>query len=148
MDFAEENPMTFATGWYGGSVPGNGWHTSESAKGLYDPCPVGYRVPDGGENGFWATAYVNSSVDSENRGMCWNLADCETLAWYPVVGNRYSGSGNLVEVGNYSYCWTSSISPTQTRAYTLRFSVFGKADYAYYGNGSCGDGCSVRCVRE
>ena len=51
MDFAEENPMTFATDWKGGNVPGYAWHTSGSEKGLYDPCPVGYRVPDGGDNG-------------------------------------------------------------------------------------------------
>ena len=81
MDYAEENPTTFIkSNWTGGSVPGNGWHTSESVKGLYDPCPAGYRVPDGGDNGFWATALGTSSnawnsaiMKWTNNGFTWTI---------------------------------------------------------------------------
>ena len=148
MDYAEENPTTFIkSNWYGGSVPGNGWHTSESAKGLYDPCPVGYRVPDGGENGFWATANVKSTGDSTNRGMYWTLADGETTAWYPAVGYRSYASGSLIDVGERGYCW--SASPYPSNAY-YAFHLF----FYYYGNvypasnDHRGYGYSVRCVRE
>lgn len=146
MDFAEENPMTFATGWYDGSVPGEGWHTSESEKGLYDPCPVGYRVPDGGDNGFWATALGTSSPtltgtkwDSTNSGRHWTLADGTTAAWYPAVGYRYYDSGSLSNVGYLGYYWSAS-----------------GASYLYFESGDVnpaddyhrGYGFSVRCVRE
>ena len=120
MDFAEENPMTFATGWKGGSVPGEGWHTSESEKGLYDPCPVGYRVPDGGENGFWATALGTSSQtstgtnwDSTNSGRHWTLADGTTAAWYPAVGYR-SILGELSIVSGNDYYWSASPLPSDS----------------------------------
>ncbi|MBR5200529.1 MAG: fimbrillin family protein [Alistipes sp.] len=149
MDFAEENPMTYATGWYGGNVPVNGWHTSESAKGLYDPCPVGYRVPDGGENGFWATANVKATGDKSNCGMYWTLADGETTAWYPVVGYRDSGSGSLSYVGDRSCCWSATPQPSSTsQAYYLSFNYLGGFSSVVLNNGSRGYGYSVRCVKE
>ncbi|MBR5883636.1 MAG: fimbrillin family protein, partial [Bacteroidaceae bacterium] len=145
-DFAEENPMTFATGWYGGSVLGEGWHTSESEKGLHDPCPVGYRVPDGGAEGFWATAYVATSGGGSDTGMYWELAD-GTHAWYPAIGYRDSGSGALTNVGSYGYCRSASPYPgSSDNAYILDFQINGGVNPAI-GRGR-GYGCSVRCLRE
>ena len=153
MDFAEENPMTFATGWYGGGVPGEGWHTSESGKGVYDPCPVGYRVPDGGENGLWATALGTSSStsagttwDSTNKGRHWPLADGTTAAWYPAVGYRSHSSGALYYVGSNGYYWSASPYPSDSYyAYELCFNNADvrPAKYDYRGQGQ-----SVRCVKE
>lgn len=149
MDFAEENPMTFATGWSGGSVPGGGWHTSESEKGLYDPCPVGYRVPDGGENGFWATAEVKSSGDLTNCGMYWTLADGTTAAWYPAVGYRTYDSGSLFNVGNHGYCWSASPNPSNgLEAYHLHFQYTGNVIHASISYSSRSHGYPVRCVKE
>lgn len=154
MDYAEENPTTFIKSiWTGGSVPGNGWHTSESVKGLYDPCPAGYRVPDGGENGFWATALGTSSGtsagtkwDSTNSGHHWTLADGTTAAWYPAVGCRSYDSGALRNVGWNCGCWSASPYPSSYHnAYRLNFAD-GYVYHASYDNR--GYGSSVRCVRE
>ena len=152
MDYAEENPTTFIkSNWTGGSVPGNGWHTSESVKGLYDPCPVGYRVPDGGKNGFWATAlgtpvnaWNNDIMKWTNSGVTWTLSD-ETTAWYPAVGCRLYSSG-FNHVGSHGYYWSASSDPSNSdQAYYVDFSdsiVYPASDlYLSYG-------CSVRCVRE
>ena len=144
--------MTFATGWYGGSVPGNGWHTSESAKGLYDPCPVGYCVPDGGDNGFWATALGTSSnawnydiMKWTNSGFTWTLSD-ETTAWYPAVGYRSDDSGALYNVGSGGYYWSASPLPSSSsHAYNLSFNSGNVYPANYYNRGS---GYSVRCVKE
>ena len=153
MDYAEENPTTFIkSNWYGGSAPGNSWHTSESVKGLYDPCPVGYRVPDGGENGFWATTLAETTLssatkwDSTNRGRHWTLADGETTAWYPAVGYRNYDSGALLNVGSYGYYWSASPSPSNSyNAYRLSFydgNVYPANDYHR------SHGYHVRCVKE
>ena len=150
MDFAEENPMTFAAGWYGGSVPDYGWHTSESEKGLYDPCPVGYRVPDGGDNGFWATALGTSSYtttgvkgDSTNSGLHWTLADGNTSAWYPAVYYR-NHAGQLAHTFGSPYFSAYPI----TGRYGLLINSVGAHPVddgdSYYSQG----GCSVRCVKE
>ena len=153
MAITIQNPMTFETEWSGGGVPGEGWHTSESEKGLYDPCPVGYRVPDGGDNGFWATALGASSStwtgtkwDSTNIGRHWTLADGTTAAWYPAVGYRFNDSGALYNVGSNGYYWSASPYPSYSNyAYYLHFST-GNVYPANYNSRS--HGYSVRCVRE
>ena len=154
MDYAEENPTTFIkSNWTGGSVPGNGWHTSESVKGLYDPCPAGYRVPDGGEKGFWATALEASSnawnsaiMKWSNSGFTWTLDNEPTAAWYPAVGYRYSDSGALNNVGSRGYYWSASPYPSNSsNAYGLYFT---NGDVYPASNSHRSNGCSVRCVRE
>lgn len=143
MDFSEKNPMTFAIGWTFGRIFTNGWHTSESEKGLYDPCPVGYRVPDGGENGFWAASYVKCVGDSTNLGMYWTLADGETTAWYPAAGYRFEGSGELNNDRLRGFYW--SASSHDAIGYGLYFDY---VDYSLIVEYRFGYGYSVRCVRE
>ncbi len=152
VDYAEENPMTFIcfTEWCTGMGAFESDYTKrwmESKKTMYDPCPVGYRVPDGGENGFWATANVKATGDSTNRGMYWTLADGETTAWYPAVGYRSYDSGSLNYVGEYGYCWSASPYPSNPgSAYDLNFYYHGSVSPASSYNR--GYGYSVRCVRE
>lgn len=159
VDYSEENPMIFiitgaewctGTGSYESDYSKR-WMDSE--KTMYDPCPVGYRVPKGGSDGFQATALGTSSStsagtkwDSTNLGRHWTLADGETTAWYPAVGYRNSDSGALFNVGSYGYYWSASPRPSNGYgAFSLYFNV-GDVDPAnYYYRGS---GYSVRCVRE
>jgi hypothetical protein len=143
MEYAEENPMTFIKEyWNGGSVPGYGWHTSEFAKGLYDPCPMGYRVPNGDENGFWAKALsmssdINTPVYATwgNKGIYLPLADGEATAWYPAAGFR---NPSLLQVGSYGRYWSAEgnyFHFYQSSAYPVQL---GYKQYGY----------SVRCVKE
>ena len=153
MSYAEENPTTFIkSNWEGGNVPGNAWHTSESEKGLYDPCPVGYRVPDGGENGFWAT--VDVEIKSYNYGLTSTLADGVTTAWYPFAGKR-QGNGQLIQVGGYGYLYTASIVGVNSNAkegFASYVQLDGLANYRnsfnQFGSGSKTEGYSIRCIKE
>lgn len=146
--YAEENPMTYiaSSDWCLNSQNIYEIRWTEYEKSLYDPCPVGYRVPDGGENGFWATANVKVTDDSTNCGIYWTLADGETTAWYPAVGFRSRDSGSLGNVGEYGYCWSTSYSPTTVYAYYLTFNYDGYVSPAH--RDYRGYGYSVRCVRE
>ena len=158
INYADENPTTFITSnWQGGSVPGNGWHTSESAKGLYDPCPVGYRVPDGGENGFWATALGTSSStskdtmwDSENCGRHWTLADGITDSWYPSVSYRFDNYGTLSTGSSSGYYWSATLATGSNLPYYLHFGNYSSYVYPSSYGGFCtkSAGLSVRCVKE
>ncbi len=110
--YAEENPMTFITSY---AIQDVAWYKSELAKGMYDPCPVGYRVPDGGNNGIWATvlgtssnAWGSSMIQWTGSGLYLTLADETTAAWYPAVGCRSSDSGSLSNVGYSFYYWSVS----------------------------------------
>ena len=138
---AEANPTTFYKSM---SLPDGSWASSKTA---YDPCPAGWRVPDGGENGFWATALGASGAtwDSTSNGRRWTLADGETTAWYPGVGYRESEYG-LVYGGLRSQYLTVSSDPSRTHyVYYLRID-YDRVDVV---SGACkDDGFSVRCARE
>ena len=155
--YAEENPTTYVTtsgsDWCSQDGEDYAFRWQENKKSLYDPCPYGYRVPKGGNDGFWATALGTSSnawnsaiMKWTNNGFTWTLADGTTAAWYPAVGCRRNDSGALSYVGSYGYYWSASPSPSSSyHAYTLDFNS-GNVNPANSYNRS--NGCSVRCVRE
>ena len=159
VDYAIENPMTFIGGveWCAGTGADDTDYTKrwlESEKTMYDPCPVGYRVPKGGESGFWATALGTSSATSEgttwdetNKGRHWTLAD-GTTAWYPAVGNRNYGSGVLSYVGSHGFYWSASPLPSGSSTRNAHYMIFYDGHTTPAGSYSRGHGFSVRCVRE
>jgi len=161
--YAVAHPTTYITynsdnyDWYytGSSSTDNArWQTSDMKKGLYDPCPAGWRVPDGGSNGVWSKAFgisswwqPTSNWDSTHKGMDFGNTDrtlgTETI-WYSAAGYRYGGGGPLYHAGNNGYYW--SCLPNGYRAYYLYFDdhcgVYpsGRTCRAY--------GFSVRCLSE
>ena len=142
---AEENPMAFYTGM---SLPNGSWQT---VKTVCDPCPTGWRVPEGGNEGVWAKALgtdssANLTYDSANRGIdCSDLfGDAEPI-WYPASGARSYYYGRLESVGNSGGCWSCSPNENKSYAYFLHFnnagSVYPSDDYRSFGK-------SVRCQKE
>jgi len=93
---------------------GNLWR---SEKTIYDPCPVGWRVPDGGEDGVWAKALGPSSYfedsslfDGVNKGINFSgKFGSASVIWYPASGrhNTYGeGLGGVGDHGWYSSCFS------------------------------------------
>lgn len=157
IEYAVANPMVYIKGnsangdWYftGQDVTDNTrWTTSESPKSVYDPCPVGWRVPDGAEGGVWASALGAFPVeyvefDSEKSGIDFSgiFGDAEVI-WYPSV---------------------SAISGRTTRGYYWSASPFGQSSHAWgmsigtkrwgddalsWGSNARSMGCAVRCIKE
>ena len=103
--FESENKDWYYTGDI--SVERSRW---QSSKTIYDPCPPGYRVPDGGNDGIWEKVLPSGTIDmhprysSKNRGFDFGsgiLGDEENsftsdfVCWYPFdVGSQ----------GNYWSC--------------------------------------------
>ena len=154
VEFVTSHPTTFVTG---GSSSSNDWHYSSrdntlwlSEKSIYDPCPLGWRVPDGGDNGVWATAKGSSSsytrsYDSTNEGM--NFSGDFGLAstiWYPAPGYRYDYDGSLSNVSCGGYYW--SVATFDYYACTLNFSDNGEVSPS--SNDHRADARSVRCLQE
>ena len=83
-------------------------------KTIYDPCPAGWRVPDGGNNGIWAKANFPSGTviytyDSSNQGMLFGAGISSPASWYPAAGYRsYYNGGDLMYVGNHGDYWSVS----------------------------------------
>ena len=160
IDFVIQNPMVFVTAdssnhdwYYTGSreTDDTRWTDSSSKKSIYDPCPAGWRVPDGGNDGLWAKA-AGSSVyfydypyDNENGGMNFsNKFSSAGNVWYPAAGFIDSNSALLSGVGVYGCYWTASAYGYA--AYCLYFNESGSvvpADFNYRASAF-----SIRCVKE
>ena len=156
--YATANPTTFIKynssnyDWYytgSSSTDNTRWTTSEKTKSIYDPCPAGWRVPDGGSNGVWSKAlgssYTRPSYDSANEGMniSGKFGSASTI-WYPASGYRYYGGGSLYNVGYSGLYW--SASPYYYYAYYLLFSSSGYVLPS--SNHPRAYGQSVRCLQE
>ena len=157
--YATANPTTFITynssndDWYytgSSSTDNTRWATSESNKSIYDPCPAGWRVPDGGEDGVWSKACGSSPYfegypyDSANEGMNFSgkFGSDQTI-WYPASGCRSSRGGVLNSVGGYGSYWSAS---PDYYAYGLGLSDNGRVTPSYSSVRAFGS--SVRCLQE
>ena len=162
--YATANPTTYITcnsnnyDWYytGGSLTDNTrWTTSSSDKSIYDPCPAGWRVPDGGSKGIWSKAgFGTTTYDSTTRGMSFIISSPFTT-WYPASGYRGAdGRGGLCNVGDFGSYW--SASPSSYYAFNLFFNFTGDVypsgnfigDVYPSGNIIRASGLSVRCLHE
>ncbi len=109
----------------------------QTVKTMYDPCPAGYRVPDGRLNnesrGLWGNAFDLQDYSFNQTGL-WNSEkygfdfagvsannkyflmsrsadDSETVCWYPFTGElSATDKGNLKDVGTYGYYWSCTAS--------------------------------------
>ena len=136
--------MTFYTNM---SLPDGSW---ESTKTVYDPCPAGWRVPEGGGDGVWAkalgtSAFVSLPIDSSKRGINFagTYGDSECI-WYPASGSRNYSLGRLNDVGGYGVYW--SASPNSNNAFSLDFNYLGGVYPSCNYNRAYGN--SVRCLQE
>lgn len=99
--------------------------TGTSVKSVYDPCPVGFKVPDADAfTGFTTKVYSDRpSPSSEVKGN-WNAAD---YGWnftpngksifFPALGWRDPQSGGLSQDWNSGYFWTSAPKSTVSAYY-------------------------------
>lgn len=123
-----------------------------STKTIYDPCPNGWRVSDGGPNGLWckATGTDGQSVfdgpqfDTTHYGTDFGgvFGKASTI-WYPATAYILASDGKIWGQGQYGPYW--SCTPYYNRSYGL---------YVYMGgiqlasNFSRASGYAVRCVKE
>ena len=148
IDYVTANPTTYV---YGISSTDYDWHYDsrdntlwQSSKTIYDPCPSGWRVPDGGEDGVWSKAgFAKTTYDRTNKGISFSISSPSTT-WYPASGYRRYYDGGLSSVGNIGFCW--SVAPSGFSAYSLYFNDNGDVGPAY-GNYRA-YGYAVRCLQE
>lgn len=151
IDYAVANPTTFIKT----ITAGDDWmHTPDnnlwqSSKTIYDPCPSGWRVPEGGGNGVWAKAASESGDfsnkwDSDNKGMDFSgKFGSSSPIWYPAAG-YLAFDGDLTEVGARGGWW--SCTPQGSEAYRLFFQDNGNVGPLAYNPRSVGH--SVRCIKD
>lgn len=124
----------------------NLWKSSDYNKSTYDPCPAGWRIPDGGTYGVWVKAGFDSATyDRENSGMSFSISSPSTT-WYPLSGFRNHGEGRLEWVSYDGRYWAAS-TYYDVYLYTLSLRNSGSSEPM------CRDrrratGASVRCIKE
>ena len=162
IEYVISNPMTFICGnggndWTSASMrPDALWTTSETTKSIYDPCPVGWRVPDGGENGVWSKAqgYLGGSYecpgifDMNNRGVNFSVKfGYSQIIWYPTAGGRIY-NGCIEGTGEYGCYLSASTTPVGSDLVGVYYFYFSKYNKVSLWQNGYRDGGSVRCVQE
>ena len=164
IKYAVAHPTTFITyntankDWYytgDESSLYTRWTGSDHDKSIYDPCPAGWRVPDGGSSGIWSWAFVKTAqfdaeYDSSNYGINFGgvgeskLGNASSI-WYPASGNRSYSDGSLGMVNFYGNYWATT--DNNEGATLLRLLKTGKVTPnvtdVYMANGN-----SVRCCKD
>lgn len=108
------------------------WETIENEKGLYDPCPVGWRVSSSGDDGVWAKAFgissrwvTESNWDAEHFGMDFSTTDYllggSGPIWYPAASMRNHWDGILERVGFSGIYWGCNRNYVKSDAYKMDF---------------------------
>ena len=142
-----------------GSTPDNTRWQHE--KTIYDPCPPGYRVPDGGPEGVWAKAFgtrpsmaINSEkfFDKTNEGYNFGssgnaehkLTDEAAVCWYPMTGFMKG----IYEFKKYNGNYWSCTSAENAESYCLE--VQGNGNYYILSSesGIRKTALAVRCRKE
>lgn len=111
-------------------------------KTIYDPCPIGFKMPNGNTFTYFSTSNV---VGSFANGWKFKRYSGDTVGvFFPVSGYRYGSDGSLDDVGSSGSVWLSS-AYSQYGAYYLYFysSNVNPQDSYYRANGF-----SVRPVQE
>lgn len=160
ISYATQHPTSFITrnssnrDWYytGGSNTDNTrW---QSIKTINDPCPAGWRVPDGGSDGVWAKAGFPSGTviyffNSSDSGMTFGTGISSPATWYPAAGyRREDNGGDIRDTGSHGNYW--SVSPYDRDMVVgisaLYFDQGGTVFTSHYSPSA--SGLSVRCIKE
>lgn len=156
-----QNPQTFYKS--GGDIDNYNWFSADSSKTynlwdanctntgtsdntvvktIYDPCPVGYHMPNGNTFTGFSTSNV---VGSFTNGWYFKKNSSDTTGvFFPASGQRYYSSGSLNNVGSNSCVWLSS-AVDAARVHCLFLSDY---NVSAQGNYPSSFGFSVRPVKE
>ena len=143
------NPLTYFYNFWDANCNSTGAADNESVKTIYDPSPVGFKIPPGraftgftktGSNSEDATQF--NTIGSFTNGWIFKrFTDDAKGNFFAASGYRNRTSGALTIVGGNGLYWSSAAN-SQANAYFLNFNSGG----VYYNNRAYG--FSVRCVRE
>jgi len=152
--YSIKNPMTYICC---DANSGNDWIYAgrnndlwKATKTLYDPCPAGWRVPDGGKESTWKEAESYLGYDANASVAKVTLANGGT-AWYPLNGTIRKDDASLDLVGTFADYWTVETATQTVTCFEINLAVsttssaYGVKPYSY--NKPRGEGHSVRCQK-
>lgn len=159
IEYATTHPTTFINknsynnDWYytgKSSTDKIRWTESSTTKSIYDPCPTGWRVPDGN---IWEKAIGSETkplYNESNKG--YNFSSkfgSSSTIWYPAAGRHYDSSGTLGSTATQGAYWTASNTTLEKYHNEAKYMSLWHDNKIYMG--VCSEratAASVRCVRE
>ncbi|WP_276881571.1 fimbrillin family protein [Bacteroides heparinolyticus] len=156
------NPNTFCTNYYMDNRYYNLWSANNNTtaandhsvvKTIYDPSPVGYKLPPSNVyTGFTTTGQYTSAPSQFNVQGPWNkgwnfhcgLNHSGSTVFFPASGYRISGSAVPYNVGSGAYYWTAGPGNT----YYGRYLSFHPGSVYPLGNLNRSYGFGVRAAQE
>ncbi len=162
IEYTVANPRVFLSYDKNKSRQAMDWLCNESSKAtentrwgvektMYDPCPVGWKVPRATSIGIWKVAGIphavaTPGVDKDNCGITLGDPYCSPETWYPAAGHTGNGNVNSGNEGHYWSCSTTDMGGKSFSAGLFRFTLTDRifsADnaYKYFGK-------SVRCQKQ
>ncbi len=150
LENAIMNPMTFYThtssqDWYSNvaSSGGGSFWTATGAKGVFDPCPEGWRVARRGQLGNFTNMTITSNISDWARG-----AVAKYTGYYPAVGYRLANaSGVPAYMEQRTIFWYAAMSSTPSRGESSTIYIATVLS-ATTSETPRGNGQNVRCERD
>jgi len=144
VKFSVQNPVKFINNanWVGSNAAAS-W--GPVSKTIYDPCPIGYKVPINTTWGSTSTYNPTTNAAAGWNGTASNYQYGVSYGgFYPTAGYRGSATGALNRVGTHGGYWSATIIDSAT-SYYLNF--YGTTIHP--GNtGNKWTGFSVRCIKQ
>jgi len=157
-----KNPTTFMqkiasnNDWYANKKANQNNTLWSSTKTIYDPCPSGYRVPDGGSNGVWCKAFGTNTdwLDyTFDNGLDFGKTDRKLVGsgsdacWYPAAGYLLSVNGNI-SVGTLYYWSCTAVSDSSYTVYDFHYQNNYVKVNPQNAQSNRASGLPVRCLKE
>lgn len=115
-------------------------------KTIYDPCPPGWRVPDGGPDGVWTgMVYGSPGIEGGTSYGKWTINPpySTPATIYPAPGYTVGDRLELYFPGSALYCWSCDVASS---SYAYGMHLFDRIETELTSNK--GSEFSVRCMRE
>ena len=101
-----------------------GWNDNAVVKTVYDPCPVGFKIPasnaftgftSNGQNQYYTVANINAKETNESQDKFsaayghnfYTNSSKNATVFFPAVGSRSYSDGSLSGVGNSGSYWVA-----------------------------------------
>lgn len=149
-EYATANPTVFINS----KRQGTDWRYESNrfawgtAKTALDPCPLGWKVPEGDENSLWRN-FELGSFDSTYGGMTFRGNDATQDIWMPAQGYIMDHSYSWIGVGYEGRYWTTtSLDATHSEYFGFDSKSITITHDSWGIHCSRANGHVVRCVQE